>query len=50
MQVERFNINYTAKIRGKNSKDPKWKAIDYNAQMLPPPEDFEIDQISSNKS
>jgi hypothetical protein len=31
MEVERFSVNYTAKVRGKNSKDNKWKAIDYNA-------------------
>ena len=31
MEVERFTVNYTAKVRGKNSKDNKWKAIDYNA-------------------
>jgi hypothetical protein len=39
-EVERFTINYTAKIRGKNSKDEKWKAIDYNSEIMDP---FEFD-------
>ena len=42
LEVEPFVINYTAKIRGKNSKDSKWKAIEYNGGRLEPPE-FEND-------
>ena len=36
LEVERFTINYTAKIRGKNSKDEKWKAIEYNSEIMEP--------------
>ena len=32
----RFDINYTAKIRGKNEKDEKWNHIEYNPGEFDP--------------
>jgi hypothetical protein len=49
LEVERFTINYTAKVRGKNSKDDKWKAIDYNSEIMEP-FDFDVDPKNYNSS
>ena len=36
LDTGRFDINYTAKIRGKNEKDEKWTHIEYNPGEFDP--------------